>query len=67
MPKDTFFNLPKLKRKAIFDAAVREFAVYLFSEASINRIIKMVKISRASRFVYGPPDRMVRDYQEDCA
>jgi AcrR family transcriptional regulator len=52
VPKDTFFNLPELKRKAIFNAAVREFAVSLFSEASINRIIKMAQIPRGSFYQY---------------
>ncbi|MBS3977103.1 MAG: TetR/AcrR family transcriptional regulator [Syntrophomonadaceae bacterium] len=52
MPKDTFFNLPELKRKAVFDAAVREFSVYMFSEASINRIVKAAQIPRGSFYQY---------------
>ena len=52
MPKDTFFNLPELKRKAVFDAAVREFAVHMFSEASINRIVKAAQIPRGSFYQY---------------
>jgi len=52
VPKDTFFNLPELKRKAVFDAAVREFSVYMFSEASINRIVKAAQIPRGSFYQY---------------
>lgn len=52
MPKDTFFNLPELKRKKVFDAAVREFSVYMFSEASINRIVKSAQIPRGSFYQY---------------
>jgi AcrR family transcriptional regulator len=52
MPKDTFFNLPERKRKAVFDAAVREFSAYMFSEASINRIVKGAQIPRGSFYQY---------------
>jgi len=52
MPKETFFNLPELKRKAVFDAAVGEFSVYMFSEASINRIVKAAQIARGSFYQY---------------
>lgn len=52
MPKDTFFNLPEFKRKAVFDAAVREFAVHMFSEASINSIVKAAQIPRGSFYQY---------------
>ncbi len=52
MPKDTFLNLSELKRKAIFDAAVEEFSVHMFSEASINRIVKAAQIPRGSFYQY---------------
>jgi AcrR family transcriptional regulator len=52
MPKETFFNLPELKRKAVFDAAVREFSEHIFSEASINRIVKVAQIPRGSFYQY---------------
>lgn len=52
MPKDTFFNLPDGKRNAVFDAAVEEFSEYMFSEASINRIVKAAKIPRGSFYQY---------------
>lgn len=52
MPKDTFFNLPEPKRKAVFDAAVGEFSTHMFSEASINRIVKAAQIPRGSFYQY---------------
>lgn len=52
MPKETFFNLPEQKRKAIFDAAVKEFSENMFSEASINRIVKAAQIPRGSFYQY---------------
>ncbi len=52
MPKDTFFNLSEQKRKAVFDAAVEEFSAHMFSEASINRIVKAAQIPRGSFYQY---------------
>jgi TetR/AcrR family transcriptional regulator len=52
MPKETFFNLPEQKRKAVFDAAVSEFSEHMFSDASINRIVKAAQIPRGSFYQY---------------
>ena len=52
MPKNTFFNLPGLKQNIVFDAAIREFSVHMFSEASINRIVKAAQIPRGSFYQY---------------
>lgn len=52
MPKATFLNLPETKRKAVFDAAVKEFSMHLYSDASINRIIKAAQIPRGSFYQY---------------
>lgn len=52
VPKNTFFNLPGLKQNTVFDAAVREFSVHMFSEASINRIVKAAQIPRGSFYQY---------------
>lgn len=52
MPNDTFFNLPAQKQKTVFDAAVREFSAHMFSEASINRIVKAAQIPRGSFYQY---------------
>lgn len=52
MPKETFLNLSEEKKRKIFDAAVDEFAVHRFSEASINQIIKNAEISRGSFYQY---------------
>lgn len=52
MPKNTFFNLSGIKQNTVFDAAVREFSVHMFSEASINRIVKAAQIPRGSFYQY---------------
>lgn len=52
MPKDTFYNLNEDKKKKIFDAAVKEFSIRRFSDASINQIIKTAGISRGSFYQY---------------
>jgi len=52
VPRDTFENLNPNKKKAIFDAAVREFSTRRFSEASINKIVKDAGISRGSFYQY---------------
>ncbi|MBS3990982.1 MAG: TetR/AcrR family transcriptional regulator [Erysipelothrix sp.] len=52
MPKETFINLPIEKQKLIFDACIKEFSTYPFSQASINQIIKNANISRGSFYQY---------------
>jgi AcrR family transcriptional regulator len=52
MPKDTFYNLDEEKKKKIFDAAILEFSIRRFSEASINQIVKNAEISRGSFYQY---------------
>lgn len=52
MPKETFFNLQEDKRKRIIDAAVDEFAVYDFNDATVNRIVKNASIAKGSFYQY---------------
>jgi AcrR family transcriptional regulator len=52
VPKDTFYNLIEDKRNRIFEAAVHEFSLRRFSEASINQIIKKAGIPRGSFYQY---------------
>lgn len=52
MPKDTFYNLSKEKKKRIFDAAVQEFSIRRFSDASINQIVKNAGIPKGSFYQY---------------
>lgn len=52
MPKETFHRLPEEKKKRILEAAQQEFTSYVFSEASINRIIKAAGIPRGSFYQY---------------
>jgi len=52
LPKETFFNLADEKKKRIFDAAVSEFALRRFSEASINNIVKAALVPRGSFYQY---------------
>ncbi len=52
MPKQTFFNLPKQKRKTLLEAAEREFTRVPIFEASIANIIKIANIPRGSFYQY---------------
>jgi AcrR family transcriptional regulator len=52
VPKDTFNNLSEDKKRKIFDAAVLEFSIRRFSEASINQIVKTAGIPRGSFYQY---------------
>jgi AcrR family transcriptional regulator len=52
MPSKTFMNLPTEKQHKILHAAIEEFSVKPFSEASINKIIKNAEISRGSFYTY---------------
>jgi len=52
MPKDTFYRLKEEKKQRIFEAAVQEFALRKFSEASLNQIVKAAKIPWGSFYQY---------------
>ena len=52
MPKSTFYNLSDEKKSRILDAALREFSVRTFSQASLNQIIKNADIPKGSFYQY---------------
>ncbi len=52
MPKSTFHNLSDEKKARISDAALQEFSVRTFSQASLNRIIKNADIPKGSFYQY---------------
>lgn len=52
MATELFYKLKEDKKKAILDAAKHEFEVFPYSDASINRIIKVAGISRGSFYLY---------------
>lgn len=52
MPKETFNNLPIEKQNVIFNACVKEFSLFPYSQASINQIVKHAGISRGSFYQY---------------
>ena len=52
MPKETFFNLPEVKREKILTSAKREFARAGIKDSSIQKIIEEAKIPRGSFYQY---------------
>lgn len=52
MPKNTFYNLSDEKKSRIFDAAMEEFSIRTFSQASLNQIIKNAGIPKGSFYQY---------------
>ena len=52
MPTERFFRLPKEKAETIRQAAMQEFIRVSPAEASINKIIQAVDISRGSCYTY---------------
>jgi AcrR family transcriptional regulator len=52
VPKDTFLNLPEVKRQAIIEAAVDEFAANAYDQASVNRIVASTGIAKGSFYQY---------------
>jgi AcrR family transcriptional regulator len=52
MPKTTFYNLSDEKKERIFDAALQEFSIRTFSQASLNQIIKNACIPKGSFYQY---------------
>lgn len=52
MPKDTFHNLAASKREAIIEAALEEFALKDYKDASISRIVRQLGIAKGSMYQY---------------
>ena len=52
MPTNTVHNLSDDKKRRIFDAALQEFSVRTFSQASINHIVKSAGIPKGSFYQY---------------
>ncbi|WP_338472290.1 TetR family transcriptional regulator [Niallia sp. XMNu-256] len=52
MPKQTFFNLPDVKRQNLIEAAKKEFSQVPLMKASVAHIIKMAGIPRGSFYQY---------------
>lgn len=52
MPLSTFFNLPQDRRETIIQVALAEFAAYDFQQASINRIVAALGISKGGFYRY---------------
>lgn len=52
MPKETFFNINKLKKNKIEQAALDEFSLRTYHEAKLSNIIKNANIPRGSFYQY---------------
>lgn len=52
MPIETFLNLPHKKREKIIDVSTMEFASKGYKGASVNSIVKKLKIAKGSIFSY---------------
>ena len=52
MPKQTFFNLPAVKRQAIIDLALAEFAQHPYAVASLSQIVARADIAKGSVYQY---------------
>ncbi len=52
MPSDKFLALDTLKQKQLLDSAKKEFANKKYEDASINQIIKNIKMPRGSFYLY---------------
>jgi AcrR family transcriptional regulator len=52
MPKTTFENLSKDKKKKLTDAFLREFANHTFDNASLSSVVKSLGIAKGSVYQY---------------
>jgi AcrR family transcriptional regulator len=52
VPKETFFNLPEEKRKAILDIAIEEFAGKVYKDVSMTEIARRAEIAKGSLYQY---------------
>lgn len=52
MPRPRFQNLPEEKRLSLLEAAAKEFAAFGYEQASINRILETVGMSKGVAYYY---------------
>ena len=52
MPFPRFSKLPIEKRERLMEAAAKEFAAYGFEDASVNRILETVQMSKGAAYYY---------------
>ena len=52
MPFPRFYKLPTEKRERLMEAAAQEFAAYGFDDASLNRILETVHMSKGAAYYY---------------
>ncbi|MEM5789956.1 MAG: TetR/AcrR family transcriptional regulator [Syntrophobacteraceae bacterium] len=52
VPRETFNKLDESKKARILDAAVSEFALHGFRQASVNRLVDRIGIAKGSLFQY---------------
>src|SRR6266487_5444314 len=52
MPFPRFSKLPLEKRERLMEAAAQEFAAYGFANASMNRILETVQMSKGAAYYY---------------
>ncbi|MFZ2447960.1 MAG: TetR/AcrR family transcriptional regulator [Syntrophobacteraceae bacterium] len=52
VPRDTFNKLDESKKSKILDAAVDEFSLHGFRQASVNRMVDRIGIAKGSLFQY---------------
>ncbi|MCE2851517.1 MAG: TetR/AcrR family transcriptional regulator [Roseiflexaceae bacterium] len=62
MPSDTWWNLDPRKREDILTAAVAEFAVHHYEDASLSALVKHVGIAKGSMYQYFTDKRELYDY-----
>ncbi len=68
MPTERFYRLSEAKKRAIREAAKKEFTRVPYEKASINQIIQNAEISRGSFYTYFEDKRDVLKYlfEESC-
>jgi len=52
MPFPRFHKLPSEKRERLMEVAAQEFATYGFDDASVNRILETVQMSKGAAYYY---------------
>ena len=52
MPFSRYNKLPAEKRERLMEAAAKEFAAYGFEDASVNRILETVQMSKGAAYYY---------------
>lgn len=67
LPSKTFLNISEEKRERFINAALEEFALYSYTNASLNRLVEVAEIAKGSIYQYFKNKKHLYEYLVDLS